>query len=384
MIICPNCNHQNPEASVRCESCYAPLPSTSPCPNCGAMVQLDATFCGQCGFNLQNNNDTVVPQTNGKSAFGETDPESLTATKEFSAILQEEPTGQAIKLGDLDEPLTADEQIEDISENSLEDDDLEAWLASMQEDSAPQTPETLNSAEEIPGFSEELAETPTANLEPNPSNSPELSEELAETPVSNLEPNNAEEASMELSATGETSPVIPPETSSESSQTPNLYNSQVMTNSVNQQSLTTKSKDQSTAESATPVGSKVTETTSILGGSSTRLQLQKATLTHAQTGLNIEIPLDLDIVRIGKPNSQVPPDIDVSGFPNAEIVSRVHAEIRIEGDTYFVEDRGSSNGTYINHSPLLTGNRHRLRQGDRVSLGKGDLISFVFQVKQVQ
>ena len=53
MIVCPNCNHQNPEGSIQCESCYTPLPSTSPCPNCGAAVQIDATFCGQCGFNLQ-------------------------------------------------------------------------------------------------------------------------------------------------------------------------------------------------------------------------------------------------------------------------------------------------------------------------------------------
>ncbi len=54
MIICTNCNHQNPEGSVQCENCYAPLPKTSPCPHCGAFVQTNATFCGQCGYNLQS------------------------------------------------------------------------------------------------------------------------------------------------------------------------------------------------------------------------------------------------------------------------------------------------------------------------------------------
>ncbi len=54
MIICTNCNHQNPEGSVQCENCYAPLAQTSPCPNCGALVQSNATFCGQCGYNLQS------------------------------------------------------------------------------------------------------------------------------------------------------------------------------------------------------------------------------------------------------------------------------------------------------------------------------------------
>ena len=56
MITCPSCNHQNPEGSLQCENCYTPLPATTSCPNCGASVQTDATFCGQCGFNLQAEN----------------------------------------------------------------------------------------------------------------------------------------------------------------------------------------------------------------------------------------------------------------------------------------------------------------------------------------
>ncbi len=53
MIICPNCNHQNPEGAVQCEACYTPLPTLTTCPNCGAAVQTDASFCGQCGFDLR-------------------------------------------------------------------------------------------------------------------------------------------------------------------------------------------------------------------------------------------------------------------------------------------------------------------------------------------
>ena len=52
MIICPNCNHQNSEGSVQCENCYAPLRRTSPCPNCGSFTQINAAFCGHCGYNL--------------------------------------------------------------------------------------------------------------------------------------------------------------------------------------------------------------------------------------------------------------------------------------------------------------------------------------------
>ncbi|MGB3299691.1 MAG: FHA domain-containing protein [Phormidesmis sp.] len=111
----------------------------------------------------------------------------------------------------------------------------------------------------------------------------------------------------------------------------------------------------------------------------TQLQSLSARLRQVQTNTVIEIPRGLSLVRIGKPNEQTPPDIDVSGFPDSEVVSRVHANLRVEGDVYYVEDVGSSNGTYVNGLPLAVGNRHRLRPGDRIALGKGDKISFIFE-----
>ena len=111
----------------------------------------------------------------------------------------------------------------------------------------------------------------------------------------------------------------------------------------------------------------------------TQLQSLSARLRQVQTNTLIEIPRQLSIVRIGKPNEQTPPDIDVSGFPDSEVVSRTHANLRVEGDVYYIEDVGSSNGTYINGLPLAAGNRHRLRPGDRIALGKGDKVSFIFE-----
>jgi pSer/pThr/pTyr-binding forkhead associated (FHA) protein len=112
----------------------------------------------------------------------------------------------------------------------------------------------------------------------------------------------------------------------------------------------------------------------------TQLQQVTARLFHVQSDREIELPQGLSVIHIGKPNDRIPPDIDVSGFSNSEIVSRIHADIRVEGDFHYIEDVGSSNGTYINNSPLLPGNRHRLRPGDRISLGKGDLVTFLFQL----
>lgn len=112
----------------------------------------------------------------------------------------------------------------------------------------------------------------------------------------------------------------------------------------------------------------------------TQLQQFSASLLHVQTNLTLELPAHLPVIHIGKPNTVIPPDIDVSGFPDSDIVSRIHGDIRAEGGTFYFEDTGSSNGTYINNLPLPTGNRHKLRAGDRISLGKGDKVTFIFQL----
>lgn len=108
-------------------------------------------------------------------------------------------------------------------------------------------------------------------------------------------------------------------------------------------------------------------------------QAAQVYLQHILTQTRLNLPSGQSSIYLGKPNDRIPPDIDVSGFPNAEIVSRIHANIRLEGDVYYVEDVGSSNGTYINNVPLNVGSRHRLTEGDRISLGKGDKVTFQFQ-----
>ncbi len=117
-----------------------------------------------------------------------------------------------------------------------------------------------------------------------------------------------------------------------------------------------------------------------VASAATQLQTQAASLLHVQTDTKLELPQGLEIIHVGKPNEQIPPDLDVSGLPNADVVSRVHADIRNEAGIFYIEDVGSSNGTYINYTALPPGNRHRLRPGDRISLGKGDLVTFIFQL----
>jgi hypothetical protein len=118
----------------------------------------------------------------------------------------------------------------------------------------------------------------------------------------------------------------------------------------------------------------------VLGGIKTELQIRNAYLLHLQTNTMLAVPAGLAVVHIGKPNDRIPPDIDIAGLPNSEVVSRIHADLRVEGDMFFLEDVGSANGTYINNLPLPPGNRHRLRVGDRVAFGKGNLVTFLFQL----
>lgn len=262
MIVCPNCNHQNPDGANQCEACYTPLPLTASCSNCGAAVQTDAAFCGQCGFNLRPGSSvpereaTVVPSSVG-------------------------PTVVSPLMPDLVSP---DPQI---------------------------VPETV------------VTPNPGPNLEKTPLSIP---------------------------------PAVPA--------APPLPSVGVTTEPV-----------ATSVNTNPPVAGQPTA-----GVAKTQLQQQSARLIHVQTNTLMELPHNLSVIHIGKPNDLVPPDIDVAGFANSEIVSRVHANLRVEGDACYLEDVGSSNGTYVNNTPLPKGNRHRLRPGDRISLGKGDLVTFIFQV----
>jgi hypothetical protein len=55
-------------------------------------------------------------------------------------------------------------------------------------------------------------------------------------------------------------------------------------------------------------------------------------------------------------------------------VSRHHALVSEEGDRWFLEDRGSFNGTFLNGSRIQPGVKVPLRHGDRVGLGAESVV----------
>ncbi|AVZ31430.1 FHA domain-containing protein [Nodularia spumigena] len=304
MIVCPNCNHPNPDGAVQCEACYTPLPTTSNCPNCGATVQADAAFCGQCGFNLHSN---VAPAAATSVATVAPDiPVEVPQLVEPDPILE---LLQPDALGINSDPNANQPAAAPLPPTAISVQPAEAPAAAPAPPVAVETPAPAPEPEPAPPVA---VEAPAPEPEPEPEPAPPVA---VEPPAPEPEP--------------EPEPV-----------------------------------------EATPVPS----------ASMTQLQQVMARLFHVQSDREIELPQALSVIHIGKPNDRIPPDIDVSGFSNSEIVSRIHADIRVEGDSHYIEDVGSSNGTYINNSPLLPGNRHRLRPGDRISLGKGDLVTFLFQL----
>ena len=105
-------------------------------------------------------------------------------------------------------------------------------------------------------------------------------------------------------------------------------------------------------------------------------------LFHFQTNTSLQFPPNLSVICVGKPNDQKPPDIDISGLPDSDVVSRIHAQIWVNGDEYHITDLGSSNGTYVNGAKLQPQVFCPLHPGDRVSFGQGDKITFMFRVQQ--
>jgi pSer/pThr/pTyr-binding forkhead associated (FHA) protein len=65
------------------------------------------------------------------------------------------------------------------------------------------------------------------------------------------------------------------------------------------------------------------------------------------------------------------PDVDLDAHDADAKVSRRHARIVRRNGGYFIEDLGSTNGTYVNRGRrLLPGNPQALSDGDEVIVGK--------------
>ncbi len=72
------------------------------------------------------------------------------------------------------------------------------------------------------------------------------------------------------------------------------------------------------------------------------------------------------------------PDVDLDAFDTEAKVSRRHARILYQKNSFSIEDLGSTNGTYINRGRrLIPGSPQRLEDGDEIIVGKTFLRFYV-------
>ncbi len=76
------------------------------------------------------------------------------------------------------------------------------------------------------------------------------------------------------------------------------------------------------------------------------------------------LPLNKDFILIGKAEGYV------DGLIRNETVSRIHAEILREKDSYYIEDCNSKNGTRIDGEMLQPNERRKLEKGMRIAFGQ--------------
>jgi hypothetical protein len=100
----------------------------------------------------------------------------------------------------------------------------------------------------------------------------------------------------------------------------------------------------------------------------------RAKLVVKRTGrVGHEFVIDQESVNIGRwdPNSGVFTDIDLSDDDPGRYISRSHARISLNNGEYFIQDMGSTNGTFVNKGPRLTmGSTQKLENGDEIIMGR--------------
>src|SRR5437868_4522418 len=94
--------------------------------------------------------------------------------------------------------------------------------------------------------------------------------------------------------------------------------------------------------------------------------------------LHVTDPQGRRVVPIGKPlfsiGRRTAADLQIASTD----VSRDHAEITPEGETFVLRDRASRYGTFVNGERVT---ERALAHGDRIRLGRTDVVELVFRIE---
>jgi pSer/pThr/pTyr-binding forkhead associated (FHA) protein len=104
-----------------------------------------------------------------------------------------------------------------------------------------------------------------------------------------------------------------------------------------------------------------------------------------QDGSEIDLPIDTDVVLIGRASvvDGVYPDVDLAPFDQGNYVSRRHAFIVRRHGSFIIEDLESTNGTSLNGAQRLVPHAPTpLRHGDKILFGQTKVTFTVETVPQ--
>jgi pSer/pThr/pTyr-binding forkhead associated (FHA) protein len=128
-----------------------------------------------------------------------------------------------------------------------------------------------------------------------------------------------------------------------------------------------KSEAAAGASQATPAFAISQGSIALMDGAHARLVIERGRSAGKQ------FPLSDDESQIGRWDADggIFPDVDLDADDPEAKVSRRHARIVRRNGQYYIEDLGSTNGTFINRGRrLLPGDRQPLRDGDEIIVGK--------------
>ena len=414
MIHCINCGHVNAEGASQCEACYEPLPAVTSCPTCQASVPDDAFFCPQCGASLPrgvaNQPDTpnvetpgsplapslsdlpptnvVAQQSLGVSPIPPTNvvnpsvssdlPPTNVVNPSVSSDLpptnvvnyvpetmppQSPPVSSELPPTNVVHPLPQElESVDSTSESELSESTSSDNAESQREI------ETVPTMVVSPSSDRDVVDAPLPPPPEEPTTPPFVPPTVPpQSPPSYQPPQpvvTSEASSTNLPFPGEVSISTPPETIPEpTTETLPIEEPLSESNRIEQAVLP--------LTTVQPKNPQVGETV---------IQRPPARLIHERTNTTIPLPTNLEVILLGKKTSAVIPDIDVLGFVDSDVVSRRHAAIFVNLEGYFIEDLGSSNGTYVNDVQCAQGDRMPITSGDRICLGRENKVSFIFQI----
>ena len=126
-------------------------------------------------------------------------------------------------------------------------------------------------------------------------------------------------------------------------------------------------QSEAVAPQAAPAYAVSSASLALMEGAHARLVIERGRSAGKQ------FPLSDDESQIGRWDADggIFPDVDLDADDPEAKVSRRRARIMRRDEQYFIEDLGSTNGTFINRGRrLLPGDRQPLRDGDEIIVGK--------------